>query len=261
LVLFLYVRCSMADTDRSWTDDEGVEIEIIKKIPASKCKLKSEPGDQLEQFFKLTDKDGKQFGSNFNGKAFTFTLGRGQVIRGMDVAMAGMCEGEQRRAVIPWDQALDDYDKLPPGFEEGDDLYYFIELKSIKRSVLGEKWLEDDGLSIQVLHVIDPSECRKAESGDTVHQQYTVNLADGTFVDSSFSRGKPFIFKLGSNQVITGVERAMTGMCEGEKRKVIIPPEAAYGEKGRPPYIPPDSWLQFEIELVKLIKPDEKEEL
>ena len=49
---------------------EGTDLFLksARRSLDSKCKLKSEPGDQLEQFFKLTDKDGKQFGSNFNGK-------------------------------------------------------------------------------------------------------------------------------------------------------------------------------------------------
>ncbi|CAD6191682.1 unnamed protein product [Caenorhabditis auriculariae] len=258
-LLATFVIFAAAAEQRRWTTDEGIKIEIIKKVPDSKCKLKSQAGDTLEQFYKLTNKDGKVVGSNFGQKPFSFVLGRGEVIRGMDIAMEGMCAGEQRKVVIPPEEGFGDNGRDSDNINQGETLYYFVELKSLFRPNPGEKWITDEGVHIQVTHAIEESECIRAEHDDTLHQQYNLHLEDGTFVDSSWSRNRPFIFKLGHKQVIPGMDIAMAGMCEGERRKVVIPPELAYGEAGRPPRIPSNAWLHFELQLEKIVKAQKSE--
>lgn len=75
---------------------------------------------------------------------------------------------------------------------------------------------------------------------------------DGTEFDSSIPRNQPFTFTLGTGQVIKGWDQGLLGMCEGEKRKLIIPPDLGYGAKGAPPKIPGDSTLKFVVELLKI---------
>lgn len=93
---------------------------------------------------------------------------------------------------------------------------------------------------------------RKSRRGDLLHMHYTGTLEDGTEFDSSIPRGNPLTFTLGSGQVIKGWDQGLLGMCEGEKRKLVIPPKLGYGASGAPPTIPPDATLNFEVELIKI---------
>ncbi|XP_063623726.1 peptidyl-prolyl cis-trans isomerase FKBP2 [Cydia splendana] len=103
-----------------------------------------------------------------------------------------------------------------------------------------------------------PSECPiKSRKGDLLHMHYTGTLDDGTEFDSSIPRGNPLTFTLGSGQVIKGWDQGLMGMCEGEQRKLVIPPELAYGEAGAPPKIPKSATLTFHVDLVKIERKDE----
>jgi FKBP-type peptidyl-prolyl cis-trans isomerase len=92
----------------------------------------------------------------------------------------------------------------------------------------------------------------EAQAGNTVDVHYTGWLKNGKKFDSSVDRGKPFRFRLGAGMVIAGWDEGVAGMKEGGKRKLIIPPELGYGEKGSPPVIPPSAELTFEVELLKV---------
>ncbi len=89
-----------------------------------------------------------------------------------------------------------------------------------------------------------------AKSGDLITVNYVGTLQDGTKFDSSIDRGQPFTFTLGQNSVIQGWELGVAGMKIGEKRKLTIPPELAYGEQGAGGVIPPNATLTFEIDLL-----------
>jgi len=86
--------------------------------------------------------------------------------------------------------------------------------------------------------------------GNEVICHYDGRLLDGTPFDSSYRRGVPFVFRLGAGSVIAGWDEAFATMKKGERRTLIVPYWLAYGEKGRPPTIPPKATLIFEVELI-----------
>jgi len=86
--------------------------------------------------------------------------------------------------------------------------------------------------------------------GGEVIAHYEGRLLDGTSFDSSYRKGVPFTFRVGTGAVIRGWDDAFQTMKKGEKRTLIIPHWLAYGEKGRPPSIPAKATLIFEVELI-----------
>ena len=96
---------------------------------------------------------------------------------------------------------------------------------------------------------------KTAKAGDNVSVQYVgVNFSNGQQFDASWDRGQPFEFTLGAGQVIPGWDEGVAGMKEGGRRKLVIPPDQAYGPQGSPPAIGPDETLVFVIDLKKVTK-------
>ena len=88
--------------------------------------------------------------------------------------------------------------------------------------------------------------------GRTASVHYTGWLVDGTKFDSSVDRNQPFGFKVGAGQVIRGWDEGVSSMKVGGKRKLLVPSDLGYGERGAGGVIPPGASLVFEVELLSV---------
>jgi FKBP-type peptidyl-prolyl cis-trans isomerase len=95
-----------------------------------------------------------------------------------------------------------------------------------------------------------PAGAAVCKFGDTVSMEYTGWLTNGTKFDSSVGKD-PYVFKLGAGRVIQGWDLGIPGMAVGEVRKLVLPPDLAYGSQGQGA-IPPDATLIFQVKLVAI---------
>jgi FK506-binding nuclear protein len=107
----------------------------------------------------------------------------------------------------------------------------------------------DNGFEIHELKMGQP-DGRVARAGKRVCMRYVGRLAKNGKVFDSNTKGKPFVFRLGVGEVIKGWDRGVEGMRVGDKRRLVVPPQMAYGAQTGIPGIPPNSTLEFEVELV-----------
>ena len=108
----------------------------------------------------------------------------------------------------------------------------------------------DNGLIIENMEIGDGTE---AQDYNKVVVNYTGKLEDGSIFDSSLNPGRgPFTFTLGVGSVIEGWDVGVKGMKVGGRRRLTVPPELGYGDKGAGSVIPPGATLIFEVDLLEV---------
>ncbi|CAD7815968.1 putative peptidyl-prolyl cis-trans isomerase [Chryseobacterium aquaeductus] len=96
------------------------------------------------------------------------------------------------------------------------------------------------------------TEGKAPKAGDNVSVHYAGKLTNGTEFDSSFKRNEPLEFPVGTGRVIKGWDEGILLLKEGETATLLIPPAMGYGANGAGGVIPPNAWLIFDVELVKV---------
>lgn len=201
-------------------------------------------GDVVTVLYKGTLADGKVFDETTKDKApFAFRVGMKRVIEGWDTGLIGMKVGGKRKLVIPPDLAYGNQEvgSIP----KNSTLTFEIELlridpKDKKQAIEVKKLADGNGDAIKY--------------GDKVSLHYTGTFLNGKVFDSSRERKEPLEFVLQEQGMIAGFRDAVLGMKKGERKKVTIPFELAYGPNGRPPVIPAMATLVFDIEILNITK-------
>jgi len=169
---------------------------------------------------------------------------------------------------------------MPEGFSPGDKLYVHIKFTNI----IAEEQFENEKLAIyhadekEEMRLLDsyleraaikvePKESgvyvveseagtgKEAKVGDIITIEFSGTRLDGRMFESTYQNGKPFSFRLGTQDVIQGFNEAFIGMKQGTKARLIIPSSLGYGKNGYKDIILPYSTLLYYVELISIQTP------
>jgi FKBP-type peptidyl-prolyl cis-trans isomerase len=235
------------------TTASGLKYIMLKENKAGE---QVTPGSKASVHYSGYFTNGKMFDSSVErNQLFTLKVGVGQVIRGWDEGLTLLRKGEKAKLIIPYQLAYGEQGR-PPVIPEKSDLIFDVEIIDVQKIVApvlyDVKNLEakKTASGLTYYEVNRSASTNRAVSGKTVKVHYSGYLADGKMFDSSVERGEPIEFPLGQGQVIPGWEEGIALMNVGDKLRLVIPYNLAYGEQGRAPIIPAKADLTFDVELI-----------
>ncbi len=213
---------------------------------AEQAKTENPPVDRKELSYML----GMDIGNSlrqFNGKFDIDTVVEGMrdVLEGKDLKMTTEQAREVKKAFFAQLRKEKEEAKASEAKKNREAGQKFLAENAKRAGVKTTK----SGLQYEVIKMGDGP---KPKATDRVKVHYKGTLVDGTEFDSSYKRGQPATFAL--NGVIKGWTEGLQLMPVGSKFKLYLPPELAYGSRGTPGPIGPDSTLIFEVELLGIEK-------
>lgn len=252
---------TMCEGQNYSTTASGLKYEINQKGKGPKAKT----GDRVSVHYEGRLMNDTIFDSSFKrNQPFTFTIGQGQVIKGWDEGIALLNEGDSATFIIPPDLG---YGSQSMGAIPANStlkfkvklVKVFPEIKIETFNTTGKDTLKTaSGLKYIIISEKNKNG-NKPSKGANVKVHYTGYFEDGKIFDSSIKRDEPITFQLGKGMVIRGWDEGISLLKIGDKARLLIPYELAYGENGRPPVIPAKTNLIFDVELIDFtpeIKPE-----
>ena len=263
---------------KSWvTLDCGIRYKIMR-IGKGKTLMN---GDRVRVRYVGQLEDKSVFDKAITGGGFTFTLGKGEVIKGWDIGLKGMKVGGKRKLIIPPKLA---YGKkglepsIPPnaivtftveimdinGEDSLNSLNIFGKHPRIENDIIlppvptKKRKIDVDNIKNKYTNIKERLKHRDMrvgngntiKNGDKITVRYVGQLEDKNVFDKNITHG--FTFTFGKDKVIKGWDIGLQGMKVGGKRKLIISSKWAYGKKGFEPSIPPNATLTFTVEIMKI---------
>ena len=137
---------------------------------------------------------------------------------------------------------------VAPALETKSQPTKVVEYTPAPPTAKGETRTTPGGVKYETLKEGTGSELKGGQTGQFT---YVGKLEDGKVIDDHAKGRRPQDLTLGEK--ITGWQEALPGMQVGEVRKLVVPPALAYGEKGRPPEVPPNATIIYEVELHRVI--------
>ncbi|XP_056143308.1 peptidyl-prolyl cis-trans isomerase FKBP10 isoform X2 [Lampris incognitus] len=229
-----------------WNSEDKVQTRTLSE-PAS-CKRTAVATDFIRYHYNGTLLCGTPFDSSYSkNTTYDTYVGQGDIIKGMDEGLLGMCVGERRIIIVPPFLAYGDkgYGTLIPPHAT---LVYEV--------LVVDLFNPKDDLIVEVKEM--PESCtRKTKVGDYVRYHYNGTFQDGSAFDSSYQRNSTYNTYIGKGYVISGIDKALQGLCMGEKLRVTVPPHMAYGENGVRGLIPSSAVLIFDVHIIDFHNPND----